>query len=56
MLFANIWEELKNGIWVGVPCKLFNEPLNDPLNNPTNDPLNEPVLCEPLKAKNEDDK
>ena len=29
---------------VGVPCKLFNEPLKDPVKFP----LNEPVLYDPL--------
>jgi hypothetical protein len=35
---------------VGVPCKLFNEPLKDPVKFPLNDPVNEPVLYELLKA------
>ena len=35
-------------MWVGVPCKLFNEPLKDPVKFPLNDPVNEPVLYDPL--------
>jgi hypothetical protein len=40
-------------MWVGVPCKLFNEPLNEPVKFPLKDPVNEPVLYELLKALNE---
>ena len=48
-LSANTCDELKNGMCVGVPWKLANEPLNDPVSEPKNDPEKDPEK-DPVKA------